>query len=84
MEAGFPRAIRHLLSAPATRSTATGSAEITASCTAYGIHHLFRDGLQHARDDRPGDRDEGTNLVRNRIACRPSLISMAARAAGLP
>jgi len=24
--------------------------------------------LQHARDDRPGDRDESANLVRDRIA----------------
>jgi hypothetical protein len=24
--------------------------------------------LQHARDDRPGDRDENANLVRDRIA----------------
>jgi hypothetical protein len=35
---------------------------------ADGIHHLFRDGFQHARDDRPGDRDESANLVRDRIA----------------
>jgi hypothetical protein len=35
---------------------------------ANGIHHLFRDGLQHARDDRPRDRDESANLVRDRIA----------------
>jgi hypothetical protein len=35
---------------------------------AEGINHLFRDGLQHASDDRPGDRDESTNLVDDRIA----------------
>jgi len=34
----------------------------------HGINHLFRDGLKHASDDRPGDRDESTNLVDDRIA----------------
>jgi hypothetical protein len=56
MEAGFPRG---------------DPALIERVRYPFHDHRLGRDnrvGLQHARDDRPGDRDEGTSLVRNRIA----------------
>ena len=33
-----------------------------------GVYHLGGDRLQYRGDDRPGDRDEGSDLVHDRIA----------------